>query len=84
LNKNEGITIFFTTHYMEEADRNADRIAVIDHGSIIAQGTAASLKAETKTETLEDAFLSLTGHAIRAEDASATDHMRTMRRMWRR
>ena len=47
LNKSEGITVFFTTHYMEEAERIAQRIAIIDHGKIIASGTAAELKAKT-------------------------------------
>src|SRR5438045_3944982 len=60
LNKTEGITVFFTTHYMEEAARVAGRIAIIDHGKIIAAGTAESLKKETNTTSLEDAFLSLT------------------------
>jgi ABC-2 type transport system ATP-binding protein len=36
------VTVFFTTHYMEEAERVADRIAVIDHGRIAAEGTAAA------------------------------------------
>ncbi len=84
LNKEEGITVFFTTHYMEEADRVADRVAIIDHGQIIAQGTPASLKQETNAQSLEDAFLTLTGKAIRPEEVSATDHMRTMSRMWGR
>ena len=44
LNEREGITVFFTTHYMDEADRNADTIAIIDHGSIIASGTGEELK----------------------------------------
>jgi ABC-2 type transport system ATP-binding protein len=77
LNKTEGITVFFTTHYMEEAERIAQRIAIIDHGKIIALGTAAELKSQTHTESLEDAFLKLTGTVIRDEDASATDKMRT-------
>ncbi len=81
LNKEEGITVFFTTHYMEEADRNADRIAIIDHGSIVASGTGEALKQQTGKETLEDAFLELTGNLIRKEDASATDRMRSMGRM---
>ncbi|MBU6323177.1 MAG: ATP-binding cassette domain-containing protein [Patescibacteria group bacterium] len=80
LNEDEGITVFFTTHYMEEADRIADRIAVIDGGKIVASGTGAELKSRTKTETLEDAFLELTGHAIREEESSSLDRMRTMRR----
>ncbi|HTU89942.1 MAG TPA: ATP-binding cassette domain-containing protein [Gemmataceae bacterium] len=45
LNKDEGLTIFLTTHYMEEADRLCDRLAIIDHGRIIAEGSPASLKA---------------------------------------
>lgn len=71
LNKKEGLTVFFTTHYMEEADKNADRVAVIDNGKIITMGTPAELKINTKTATLEDAFLSLTGKEIRAESAGS-------------
>ncbi|MFI5205960.1 MAG: ABC transporter ATP-binding protein [Candidatus Paceibacterales bacterium] len=82
LNKNEGITIFFTTHYMEEASRIAGRIAIIDHGKIVATGTSAELQARTKTTSLEDAFLKLTGNVIRDEDASATDRLRN-HQMWR-
>lgn len=81
LNETEGITIFFTTHYMEEADRIARRIAVIDHGTIVAEGSGAELKQKTGTTSLEEAFLKLTGSAIREEEASSTDHMRQMRSM---
>lgn len=84
LNKKEGTTIFFTTHYMEEADRIAERIAIIDHGKIIASGTSAELKEKTKKDSLEDAFLSLTGNIIRDDQASSVDHMRAHRRMWKR
>jgi len=84
LNKEEGITIFFTTHYMEEADRVAERVAIIDQGKIIGDGTPSELKAKTQTASLEDAFLNLTGHVIRSENVSSTDHMRANRRMWRR
>ena len=84
LNKNEGTTVFFTTHYMEEADRIAQRIAIIDHGKIIASGTSAELKQQTATSSLEEAFLALTGETIREEAATSTDHLRTMRRVWRR
>ncbi len=82
LNAEEGITVFFTTHYMEEADRVAKHIAIIDHGTIITQGTSAELQAETGTTNLEDAFLKLTGTAIRDEEGSAADSMRSHHRMW--
>jgi ABC-2 type transport system ATP-binding protein len=67
MNKEEGTTIFLTTHYLEEAEKVSDRIAIIDHGKIIAQGTSEELKEKTKTFSLEDAFLSLTGSDIREE-----------------
>lgn len=79
LNEKEKMTIFFTTHYMEEAERVADRIAVIDQGTIIAMGTADALKKQTKTQSLEDAFLALTGKAMREEEASGLDRMRAFR-----
>lgn len=82
LNKKEGTTIFFTTHYMEEAEKVAQRIAIIDHGKIIAVGTAKQLKQKTKTKSLEEAFLKLTGYSIREEKAGAADHMRMRSRMW--
>lgn len=82
LNRTESITIFFTTHYMEEAERVAQRIAIIDHGHIIASGTAAELKQKTNTQNLEDAFLNLTGKVIREEEASPLDRMRMRRRGW--
>lgn len=84
VNKKEEMTIFFTTHYMEEAEKIADRIAIIDHGKIIAQGTSTELKEKTKAKNLEEAFLSLTGQAIREEEASGLDRMRTMRKIHRR
>ncbi len=80
LNERVGITVFFTTHYMDEADRNADTIAIIDHGSIIASGTGEELKQQTPKDSLEDAFLELTGHDIREESASVLEHLRVMRR----
>ena len=65
--------MFLTTHYMEEADRVADRIAIIDHGRIVAQGSPGELKQQTGSETLEQAFLALTGSSIREEEANPDD-----------
>jgi len=45
LNRQTGMTVFLTTHYMEEADRLADRLAIIDRGNIVTEGTPADLKA---------------------------------------
>jgi ABC-2 type transport system ATP-binding protein len=82
LNKTEGMTIFFTTHYMEEADKNSDIVAIIDNGKIIIQGTASEIKKKTKSKSLEEAFLKLTGHSIREEEASAKDQFRNMAKLW--
>jgi ABC-2 type transport system ATP-binding protein len=84
MNKEEGMTIFFTTHYMEEADRAADWIAIIDHGKIITVGTSTQLKEQTGKGSLEDAFLSLTGKSIREESSSAAANMRMQSRAWGR
>ena len=69
---------------MDEADRVAERIAIIDHGKIVTQGTPAELKQQTSTDSLEAAYLSLTGASIRDERADSADQMRQMARMWRK
>ena len=84
LNETERVTVFLTTHYMDEADRVAQRIAIIDHGRIVAQGSSRELKAQTNTDSLEAAFLALTGSTIRDERADAADQMRQVAKMWRR
>jgi ABC-2 type transport system ATP-binding protein len=53
LAKEEGVTVFLTTQYLEEADVLADRVGIIDHGRIVAEGTPAQLKAEVATSTVE-------------------------------
>lgn len=83
LNKDEGMTVFLTTHYMEEADKVAQTIAIIDQGKIIARGTSKELKKQTKEKSLEKAFLKLTGHAIRDEAGTAKDRARMQMRSWR-
>src|SRR5207237_662186 len=83
LNKNEGITIFVTTQYMEEAEKVAQRIAIMDHGKIITIGTSKELMHKTGKNNLEDAFLALTGRKVREEEASAQDHLRMRVQMFR-
>ncbi|HEV8591228.1 MAG TPA: ATP-binding cassette domain-containing protein [Pyrinomonadaceae bacterium] len=84
LNKTEGVTVFLTTHYMDEAERVADRLAIIDHGKIVAQGSTRELKEQTGTDSLEAAFLALTGSSIRDEKAGSADQLRQIAKMWRR
>lgn len=84
LNESDNVTVFLTTHYMDEADRVANRIAIIDHGRVVAIGSSRELKDQTGTESLEDAFLALTGSSIRDESADSADAMRQIARMWRK
>lgn len=80
MSKNEDMTVFFTTHYLEEAEANADRIGIIDHGKLIAIGTSESLLQQTKTDSLEAAYLALTGSSVRDERASGNEMWRTVHR----
>lgn len=58
---NQGITIFLTTHYLEEADLLCDRVAIIVKGKIVQIDTPKALKESSETGTLEDAFIKITG-----------------------
>ena len=62
-----GRTIVLTTHYMEEAERLCDRVAIMDHGHIIAQGIPRDMVATAGVTNLEDVFVSLTGRHLRDE-----------------
>lgn len=73
LSEHEGMTIFFTTHYLDEAEAVASRIAIIDHGNIVATGTVKELTKQTKTKTLEEAYLELTGKTVRDETSMANN-----------
>jgi ABC-2 type transport system ATP-binding protein len=53
LKRDEGVTVFLTTQYLEEADVLADRVGIIDHGRIVAEGTPTALKAEIGRPTVE-------------------------------
>jgi ABC-2 type transport system ATP-binding protein len=53
LAKDDGVTVFLTTQYLEEADALADRVGIIDHGRIVAEGSPAALKAEVGRPTVE-------------------------------
>ncbi len=74
--KKKGVTVIITTHYMDEAEQLCDRLAIMDHGKIIAEGSPAKLiddllqagfkrHTEVRAATLEDVFLNLTGRRIR-------------------
>jgi len=67
LRKNLGTTIFYSTHYMEEADDVSDKVAIINEGKIVVMGSVPFLKSKTnkKDSTLEDAFIFFTGNSIR-------------------
>lgn len=62
-----GLTLIYTTHYMEEAERLCDRVVIIDHGRVLADDTRERLQsiAGTTNASLEDVFLELTGRALR-------------------
>lgn len=64
--RRQGVTIFLTTHYMEEADRLCDRVAILHQGRIVTLDTPHNLKQTIDREnaTLEDIFLSRTGQAL--------------------
>lgn len=83
LNREEGITIFFTTHYLHEAERVADRIAIIDNGRIVAQGSLEDLRERTGKTSLEEIFIALTGRTIRDEEARHLEGIRLRKRMFR-
>jgi linearmycin/streptolysin S transport system ATP-binding protein len=68
--RRRGKALLYTTHYMEEAERLADRIVVIDHGRVIADDTLAGLQSRVAAvggghATLETVFLTLTGRSLR-------------------
>jgi ABC-2 type transport system ATP-binding protein len=68
--KRRGKALLYTTHYMEEAERLADRVVIIDHGRVVANDSVAALRGSLETAggaaaSLEHVFLSLTGRSLR-------------------
>lgn len=78
MRKEEGLSIFMTTHYMQEAEV-CDRIAIIDHGHIVDLDTPAGLKEKHGEDTLEKVFLKITGREIR-QQAGESSWSQWMRR----
>ncbi|MEV0162284.1 ABC transporter ATP-binding protein [Nonomuraea fuscirosea] len=65
LRADQGMTVFLSTHYLDEADALCDRVLIIDHGRIVAEGAPAALK--TGGRTLDDVFLDITGRSPREQ-----------------
>ena len=80
LARQNDMTVLFTTHYLEEAENNADRIAIIDQGKLLRIGTPKELLKDTQTTNLEQAYLKLTGHEIRDEEVDPHESWRAIRR----
>lgn len=70
LNK-EGMTIFLTTHFMEEAEQLCDRIEIMDKGKIVTEGTPAELLKKHQAKNLEEVFLKTTGSNLANEEVNA-------------
>ncbi|WP_285106148.1 ATP-binding cassette domain-containing protein [Promicromonospora sp. MEB111] len=68
----DGVTVLLTTQYLDEADALADRVGVLDAGTLLAEGTPSELKAQVPggATSLDDVFLALTGHAADPADTS--------------
>lgn len=80
MSKTENMTVFFTTHYLEEAETVATRIGMIDHGELIALGTSQELEKQTNTKSLEEAYLALTGKTVRDEEVGPGEARRERNR----
>jgi lipooligosaccharide transport system ATP-binding protein len=63
--KGEGVTLILTTHYMEEAERICDRLAIMDHGKIVESGSPPELLERFHQPNLEGVFIEITGRGLR-------------------
>src|SRR3972149_4578296 len=75
----QGMTIFLTTQYMEEADHLADRLCIIDRGKLVAQGTPAELKAEIGADVIQIAVRDENGGDAKARAREALQHLPSVR-----
>ncbi|MGP3972701.1 ABC transporter ATP-binding protein [Streptomyces sp. 8N114] len=74
LRDERGMTVFLTTHYLDEADALADRLVIVDDGRVVAHGTSAELKqtyAGAADAGLQDAFIAITGRRTQREEEPA-------------
>lgn len=82
LKENYDVTTLMSTHYMEEAEMLCDRLAIMDRGHIVAIGSPNELMEKTETNSLEQAFIALTGHEV--EEGGNFRELRKVRRTARR
>ena len=73
LKQREGTTILLTTHDMAEAQRLCARIGFLAHGKLVAEGTAEDLIKRANAQTLDDAFIKLTGEELLDEELVAVE-----------
>jgi ABC-2 type transport system ATP-binding protein len=73
LREREGTTILLTTHDMAEAERLCSRIGFLAHGKLVAEGTAVELIRRANAQTLDDAFIKLTGEELVEEELVAVE-----------
>lgn len=66
----QGMTVFLTTHFMDEAETLCERIAIMDKGKIVTSGTTGELKERHQAKSLEDVFLKTTGSNIGNEEVN--------------
>ena len=82
LREQAGTTLVVTTHLMEEAERHCARLAIMDLGEIVAEGTPSELRTDFQAPTMEDVFTAATGH--RLEEGGGFRDARARRRLSRR
>jgi ABC-2 type transport system ATP-binding protein len=75
-----GTTIVVTTHMMEEVERHCDRLAIMDHGRLVEEGSPELLLGKHEVQSLEEVFTEVTGHTIEENEGRLSD-VRSQRRV---